>query len=913
MKKFFLFVIFIVLAICLSSCGLFSKTNDKNELNLDSPQNLSFNEDTTTLSWKEVLHATSYVIKVQYESGDTLFLESTSKSIYLGGLTHGEITISVKAKNTEANKESEYSTPLKVFYFPKPELKIGDYVFGGKDLVGELKANGNEILGVCEDNVVLSQSQAEIIGSQVILYSAFLDTLKEGELRLNIAYRSPTREETQYLAFTVQISSRKAKLNSFAFTYDGKNDLVVDFSANGDKIAKLTSDGRVVPTSEYSTDETSLIIKKEYIDQNHSKSFIIKTDKGACFSFIVLHANQGFEPFKSIYVFDKTDSVDLQIGGVFNSAEVTIFGNGITQSSYGIKDDELYLSSAYLAKLRSGTYEFAVFSGGVYSSFEVKVFSSIGKIQDFKLDYDVSQKDVFISFECDCGEDEHYLTFNGKVLKCNLGDILPDVNRKISQTVTLSCETYQDEKTYVISPPTEALEYIQKSYTLDGREYDCFVETTEELSKVMAFLSLGGNGIIVDKETPRGRSELTVYFSKQYLDYVKTHGDYFQEACELVQVPYACSFSLNGVGNVVTLVAKFKYNPNELISSGKRKDVLSDLIDYLPKGDRSGTFNAFPINSFVKTEFITTVADLERLPKDTRPIFANPDDPANLTYEKALNIARTYISKDMTDTEKVMTFYHYLTTRVTYDTNALELYNLRNRISDSSFSEAKALILSALSANSSLDKILSPLLDLKTAEEIRSSLALAVSSLSAFSAYGALVEGVAVCDGISSSMKLLCNIEGIECIEVSGLGVTQKGSENHSWNKVKIDGKWFIVDATWGRSSGFVNHRYFMIDENDAKATHIENPDKHMGSVVETPATGQFDYFVWNIEPYSNEDMSVSSLKEFQTLVKTLRENGEKQFEIKLDFEFDSVSNVMESLNLTCRYFVFDNIVLIIL
>lgn len=912
MKKVFLILMFLVLAVSLTSCSLF-QTNKKDEINLTTPTNLSFSEGSMTLVWNEVSFATSYIIKIQHENGDTLFLESTSKSIFLGTLPVGEMFVFVKAKNTSANKESAYSLPLELAYFPAPEFKIGDYTFGGKDLVAFLQANGNDILGIYQDAILLSSNQGEVIGNQVILYSTFLDSLPEGELKLSLAYKSPKGEGTLYLPFSVKISSARAKLNAFNFTFDGENDLVVGFNLNGDKITKLTSDGEVVPISQYSIEGNSLIIKKEYLNQKTSRTFIIETSNNATFSFIVSHSKQGFEPFKSLYVFDKATFFDLFVGRKTNNSELTIFGNGITPESYGIENGEVYLSSTYLSTLKSGVYEFAVFSGGVSSSFEVKVFSTLGKIQDFKLDYDISQKDIYVTFECDCGEDEHYLTFNGKVTKCASGDILPAVNRKVSVSVVLSCETFQDSKTYVFSPPSEALEYIQKSYALDGREYDCYVESSEELSRVLTFLSLGGNGIIKDSETPEGRSELTVFFSKQYLDYVKSNDDYFQDASALVQVPYSCSFSLSGVGNVITLVAKFKHNPNELVSSGKRKENLFDVVDYLPKGNRPSSFDDFPINGALKSELITTVADLERLPKGTKPIFADASDPANVLFQKALEICKTYISTDMTDLEKVMMFYHYLTTKVTYDTNALELYNLGNRIAFATLSEARTAILNVLSANSSLDKFLSPLLEMKTADEVRSALSVTISSLSSFSAYGALVHGVAVCDGISSSMKLLCDIEGIECVEVSGIGITQTGRENHSWNKVKISGEWFIVDATWGRSSGYINHRYFMIDEKDASSTHIENSDSVGNSVVTQPATGQFDFFVWNVEPYTNSDMCVHSEKEFQNLVKTLRENGERQFEIKLDFEFGSIANVIKSLNLACKYFVFDNVVLIIL
>lgn len=802
---------------------------------------------------------------------------------------------------------------LEIINSKTPELTIGNYVYDGDVLVGTLKCYGNTILGVCGFYDMLPKGQAEIIGDKVILYPYFLDKQPEGELRLNIAYKSPKSDAVRYLGFTIQISGDNAKINTFSYTYDGENDLVIDISTNGDKVTSLKSDGNFVPSYQYTTSQNELIIKKSFLDKKEYNTFLVSTLKGATLSFVVQYALNGFVPTYPLYSFDKCDSKDLVVDGVVKNSEIIILGNKITPTDYKLEKGKLYINGDYLKKLKGGTYEFAVFSGGVTSTFAVQVFASSGEIKNLKLDYDISQTEVFITFDCDCKDGEHYYKYNGNYVKCFSGDVVPNVNRLVSQTITLSCKVFSNEKTFTISPPSEAKEYLTKSYMVNGKERDLYIESTEELAEVLTFVSLGGNGIIVDKETPSGRSELTVFFSKAYLDYTKNNNKYFEEASYLAPVPYNCRFSLNGVGNKVTLSAKFTYNPNEIVSSGKQKESLSDIIDYLPRGNRTQTFNDFAINDYDKEDIIITVADLEMLPFGIRPVFLDKNSPASVLYEKALTICRTYISKKMNDFEKVMTFYHYLTTRVTYDTYALDLYNLRGQLINQSLEDAKANIYSALSNNGRLDKFLSPLLNLKSTDEIVKTLFEKVSQLSSFSAYGALVDGIAVCDGISSAMKLLCSIEGIECIEVSGLGLTKSGSQNHSWNKVKIEGKWFVVDATWGRNSGYVNHRYFMIDENDARNTHIENPDNVLNSVVETPATGQFDFFVWNIEPYTNSDMSVQSEYEFKNLVKTLRANGEKQFEIELDFAFEDVSTVIKNLNINCKYFVFDNIVLIIL
>ncbi len=67
-------------------------------------------------------------------------------------------------------------------------------------------------------------------------------------------------------------------------------------------------------------------------------------------------------------------------------------------------------------------------------------------------------------------------------------------------------------------------------------------------------------------------------------------------------------------------------------------------------------------------------------------------------------------------------------------------------------------------------------------------------------AYGALVDGLAVCEGYSEAFKLLCDREGIPCILVVGQGVDSKTgkTEDHMWNAVQMeDGNWYLVDVTW--------------------------------------------------------------------------------------------------------------------
>lgn len=87
-------------------------------------------------------------------------------------------------------------------------------------------------------------------------------------------------------------------------------------------------------------------------------------------------------------------------------------------------------------------------------------------------------------------------------------------------------------------------------------------------------------------------------------------------------------------------------------------------------------------------------------------------------------------------------------------------------------------------------------------------------------AYGALVNQTAVCGGYTNAMYYLLNEVGIENIDVTG---SVRGI-GHAWNKVKLDGVWYNLDATWDDVSkvpdSSVRYDYFLISDNKLALDH---------------------------------------------------------------------------------------------
>ena len=98
-------------------------------------------------------------------------------------------------------------------------------------------------------------------------------------------------------------------------------------------------------------------------------------------------------------------------------------------------------------------------------------------------------------------------------------------------------------------------------------------------------------------------------------------------------------------------------------------------------------------------------------------------------------------------------------------------------------------------------------------------------SFSRFSAYDAIVNKKAVCQGYSEAFKDLLNRLDIPCEVVMSYKL------NHAWNAVKLNGKWYYVDVTWDDpiydQLGKVNHDYFLKSDkyfhNDNNPNLVDN------------------------------------------------------------------------------------------
>ena len=255
--------------------------------------------------------------------------------------------------------------------------------------------------------------------------------------------------------------------------------------------------------------------------------------------------------------------------------------------------------------------------------------------------------------------------------------------------------------------------------------------------------------------------------------------------------------------------------------------------NYLPeyiKIDNETRGRIFYIDS-VKDEVV--VYNTEQLfmvvQSGARPIFIEgKSDIAKLVYDNALQILRKINnSDDLTDYEKALNIYRYITANVIYDHVTYSFMDLKGDFTIKSFGDYSCFYLEGV-----------------------------------FYDFDGLENQYAVCDGLAKAYSLLCNIEGIECFKVNGEII---GQGNHAWNKIYLDDEkynahgWFYVDTTWGEGAyidtdgdyyQILTHTYFLFSQDDSE--RIINYPKNTES--ELPSN-DYNYYANTKYNYNGEEI----------------------------------------------------------
>lgn len=141
--------------------------------------------------------------------------------------------------------------------------------------------------------------------------------------------------------------------------------------------------------------------------------------------------------------------------------------------------------------------------------------------------------------------------------------------------------------------------------------------------------------------------------------------------------------------------------------------------------------------------------------------------------DKSDSIISSIINDSMSDEQKIMALWKYLEDNTAYDKEALEVAQQTGFGSD-----------------------------------------VLQSHPDAFNTYGVMVKGVGVCQSYSMTMKLLCELCGVECRVLTGY---MSGDLPHAWNVVNLDGKWYWIDATNNKTNMGIPYYVYQTSSNYAE------------------------------------------------------------------------------------------------
>ncbi|WP_102347190.1 transglutaminase domain-containing protein [Bacillus sp. Marseille-P3661] len=93
------------------------------------------------------------------------------------------------------------------------------------------------------------------------------------------------------------------------------------------------------------------------------------------------------------------------------------------------------------------------------------------------------------------------------------------------------------------------------------------------------------------------------------------------------------------------------------------------------------------------------------------------------------------------------------------------------------------------------------------------------------SPYPAIIEGTTACNGYAMLIYKMLQHAGIDVRLISGVASSRSFAvQNHAWNMVKLEGRWYHLDATWNDpvpdEKGRVLYHYYLLSDQEISKDH---------------------------------------------------------------------------------------------
>lgn len=446
-------------------------------------------------------------------------------------------------------------------------------------------------------------------------------------------------------------------------------------------------------------------------------------------------------------------------------------------------------------------------------------------------------------------------TFSFKPTNRGEHKVTAEIN-KITKTKTIVYLSEHDEAWY----------YASHFHDYGGYAQNRYITSKEELKNLILF-------VLENKITP-----ITFYAGYATPETVKNDVSDVRDCVE--ESGIIPGYSLETSGNVFTIKFRFFADEAGVIETVNSPefdapDGFTDAVQNTyskPHYDTVKKTRNFYIDSVKETMSVSTSNMLYKaVAWGYKPVFMGSQaDNLKQIYDNAKDALSYIVSDEMSEYEKVHAIYDYIIYNVRYDhdcANAEDTY---------------------VSGNLSLN------------EKMKY--------------YGYYLEGIfldkfykkdmhAVCDGKSKAFVLMCGIEGITAVRISGEASSDgKNFGGHAWNKVLLDlngtgdKDWYFVDTTWGDvgddSKEFLSHAYFLLSDDETVNTHREKTGHGYPK-----AEGKFDYYAH--ETYTSNGTEYNyvitnrnlAAQQMARALKTLPKSTIVEFEFAFSLTKDAAKN----------------------
>ncbi len=340
--------------------------------------------------------------------------------------------------------------------------------------------------------------------------------------------------------------------------------------------------------------------------------------------------------------------------------------------------------------------------------------------------------------------------------------------------------------------PTDIKTAMTDKFVWKGNSYDKYISSQYDLNACV------GNAISLHKID-------TGY--QMYVGRTDWGGDNFVNQCSATMKQigeesgsFYYTVSVNGKKATLTFTSDTKFGiPSGAYDNPDESHQAKVNLRYTEQSTRR---TSLPVDEFKEEVEVYNSNDLYRAVSfGYKPIFVGDDaKKMQALYNKAREVLFKYISADMTEVEKVAAVYDWIVYNVEYDHAVANLSDSSN-----------------------------------------------TSGYNAFYLEGVFDDNRAVCDGKSKAFALLCGMEGIRALRITGEALTGDAYGGHAWNKVLVDAdddgerEWYVVDTTWGDAAvqtssrvwdEYLTYSYFLRTDADIQDTHRSGMEQPVADTV---------------------------------------------------------------------------------